>query len=65
MWWCMPLIPDPRKQKQADIYEFKASLNYRVSSRTARAIERNSVLKNRERRGGRGREYKMCQLIQY
>ena len=38
MWWCMPLIPDPRKQKQADIYEFKASLNYRVSSRTARAI---------------------------
>jgi hypothetical protein len=28
------------------ISEFKASLVYRVSSRTARAIERNPVLKN-------------------
>jgi hypothetical protein len=30
------------------ISEFKASLVYRVSSRTARAIQRNPVLKNKQ-----------------
>jgi hypothetical protein len=30
--------------------EFKASLVYRVSSRTARAIQRNSVLKNQKKK---------------
>jgi hypothetical protein len=30
------------------ISEFKASLVYRVSSRTARAIQRNLVLKNQK-----------------
>ena len=33
----MPLIPALEGQRQADLFEFKASLVYRVSSRTARA----------------------------
>jgi hypothetical protein len=38
MWWSTPLDPALRRQRQADLYEFKASLLYRVSSRTARVI---------------------------
>ena len=38
----MPLIPALRRQRQIDLCEFKASLVYRVSSRT----ERNPVLEN-------------------
>ena len=41
---CTPLIPALGKQRQADP-EFEASLVYRVSSRTARATQRNPVLK--------------------
>jgi hypothetical protein len=37
-WWCSPLIPALRRQKQADLCEFESSLVYRVSSRTARVI---------------------------
>ena len=33
------------KQKQVDFCEFEASLVYRASSRTARATQRNPVLK--------------------
>ena len=42
-WWCMPLIPALRRQKQRqmDLCEFEASLVYRVSSRKARATQRN------------------------
>ena len=41
----MPLIPVLRRQRQADFCEFKASLVYKVSSRTAKAItQRNFVL---------------------
>ena len=39
----MPLISALRRQRQVDLIEFKASLVYRVSSRTARATQRNSV----------------------
>jgi hypothetical protein len=38
----MPLIPALGRQR---ISEFEASLVYKVSSRTARAIQRNPVLK--------------------
>jgi hypothetical protein len=41
----MPLIPALGRQRQA-ISEFKASLVYRVSSKTARDIQRNPVSKN-------------------
>ena len=30
----MPLIPALRRQRQVDLYEFEASLVYRVNSRT-------------------------------
>jgi Sec-independent protein translocase protein TatA len=45
-WYCTPLIPALGRQRQAWISEFKASLIYRVSSRTARATQRNPVSKN-------------------
>jgi hypothetical protein len=35
----MPLIPALVRQKQADLYEFVASLVYIVSSRIAKAIQ--------------------------
>jgi hypothetical protein len=41
----MPLIPALGRQRQADFEHsgFEASLVYRVSSRTARATQRNPV----------------------
>jgi hypothetical protein len=42
-WWCTPLIPALRRQRQVYLCEFEASLIYRVSSRTVSAIQRNSV----------------------
>jgi hypothetical protein len=44
-WWCTPLIPALRVRGR-QISEFKATLVYRMSSRTARAIQRNPVLVN-------------------
>jgi hypothetical protein len=44
----MPLIPALSRQRQADF--FKATLVYKVSSRTARAIQRNPVSKNQKKR---------------
>jgi hypothetical protein len=48
-WWCTPLIPALRRQKQADLCEFKASMVYRVSSWTDRATQRNPVSKNKNK----------------
>jgi hypothetical protein len=42
-WWRMPLIPGRGRQ----IPEFEASLVYKVSSRTAKATQRNPVSKNK------------------
>ena len=44
------LIPALRGQRQEDLYEFEASLVYRVSPRTARATQRNPVLKNQRKK---------------
>jgi hypothetical protein len=38
-------VPALRKQRQADLCEFEASLVYRVSSRTAKVTQRNPVSK--------------------
>jgi hypothetical protein len=43
------LIPALRRQMQADLCEFKASLVYRVNSRTARATQRNLVSKKQNK----------------
>jgi hypothetical protein len=45
----MPLNPALSRQRQADLCEFKASLVYRVSSRTVRTTQRNPVWKNKTR----------------
>jgi hypothetical protein len=42
-WWRKPFIPALGRQRQA---EFEASLVYKVSSRTARATQKNPVSKN-------------------
>jgi hypothetical protein len=44
-WWRVPLIPSLGGRL---ISEFKASLIYRVSSRTERAIQRNPASKNKK-----------------
>ena len=42
----MPLIPALKRQRQTD-FEFETSLVNKVSSRRARAIQRNPVSKNK------------------
>jgi hypothetical protein len=47
------------------ISEFEASLVYKVSSRTARAIQRNPVLKKpkRKKKGKKKKKKVLCQYI--
>jgi hypothetical protein len=47
-WWLAPLIP-ALGGRSRQISEFKASLVYRVSSRTVRAIQRNPVSKKQNK----------------
>jgi hypothetical protein len=42
--------PSIQRQRQAGISEFEASLVYRVSSRTAKAIQRNPVSKKKKKK---------------
>ena len=45
-WWCTPLIPALRRQMQADLCEFEASLASTTSSRTvSKATEKPKPLK--------------------
>jgi hypothetical protein len=44
-WWRTPLIPALGRKRQV-ISEFEVSLVYKVSSRTARATQRNPVSQN-------------------
>jgi hypothetical protein len=47
------------------ISEFKASLVYKVSSRTASAIQRNSVLKNQKKKNkDKTQPYKLLQIYE-
>lgn len=41
----MPFDPALRRQRQVDLFEFKASLVNRTNSKTARVTQRNTVLK--------------------
>jgi hypothetical protein len=45
VWWRTPIIPALGRGRR--ISEFEASLVYELSSRTARAIQRNPVRKNK------------------
>jgi hypothetical protein len=54
-WWRTPLIPALGGRGRL-ISEFKASLVYRVSSRTSRAIQRNPVSKGRKEGRKEGRQ---------
>lgn len=45
-WWCMPLISAVRRQKQENLYEFKASLVYIPRPKTPRATEKDPVSKS-------------------
>lgn len=42
-WWSIPLIPALRRQRQAMMSEYKASMGYIVSSRPARARGRTCL----------------------
>ena len=44
VWWCMPLIPALRRQRQA-ISEFDASVVYKIISRTARGMSSSRTKK--------------------
>jgi hypothetical protein len=44
----MPLIPALGRQRQADLSKFEASPIYRANSRTAKAIQRNTVSANKQ-----------------
>jgi hypothetical protein len=46
----MPLIPAHLEGRGRRISEFKASLVYKVSSRTARATQKNPVSKNKKQK---------------
>ena len=44
---CRPSVPAPGRQRHADLDEFKVSLVYRSSSRTARDTQGNPVSKHK------------------
>lgn len=46
-WLHMPLIPELRRSKQSDLYEFEASLGSKGSFETARTVSGKSCLKTR------------------
>lgn len=46
--WHTPLNPVLRRQRQVELYEFKANQVYRASSRTNMAAQRNPVFKKQQ-----------------
>jgi hypothetical protein len=52
-WWRTPLNPEA---EAGGFLEFKANLVYKVSSRTARAIQRNPVLKKKKKKKKKKKE---------
>ena len=56
---CTPQIPTLRRQRQEGLCECETTPVYRVSSRTARTTQRNTVLKNqkeKKKKPGVGKE---------
>ena len=63
----MPLIPALRRQRQSDICEFKTSLVYRESSKTARTVRmvmhRNSASINKNKQTNKNPIYSLSLII--
>jgi hypothetical protein len=55
--------PSTREARGRWISEFEASLIYKVSSRTARATQRNPVSKNQKKKKKKKKEYCQDRLI--
>ena len=51
MWWRTPLIPALGRQRQVDLYEFEASLVYRVIPNSQCYTEKPCLRKQRNRAG--------------
>lgn len=47
--WCHAFSPSLRRQKQADLHDFKASLYYKTNSRTARDTSKTLSKTERKR----------------
>jgi hypothetical protein len=58
----MPLIPELGRQSRWK-FEFKASLVYRESSRTAKATQRNPISKNQKEKKGMLFENSHTQIV--
>ena len=58
-WWHMPPLGHLGCRGRC-ISEMEASLVYRVSSRTARAIQRNPVSKNKKQTNNKKKASKTC-----
>jgi len=64
MWWYLPLIPELRKQRQADLCKFKTSLVYIASARPARTIYYMRLcLKNLKKKKGKKKRRKLTQHL--
>ena len=61
-WWHTPLIPVLGRQRQW-ISEFKASLVYKVSSKTVRATQRNPVSKNKTKQTNKQTNNQMVVVV--
>ena len=59
-----PLILALERQRQADLSEFKASLIYKVSSRTARATQTNPVTKIQKNKTKKEHFMNVCIILQ-
>jgi hypothetical protein len=55
----MPLIPAYRRQKQVDLWKYKASLVFRVSSRTAESTQRRIILKTKQNKTKQNKKYRV------
>ena len=49
-------VPALKKQRLVDLCEFESGLVFRVSSRTVRAMQRNSILREKKKKSKREKE---------